>query len=464
MKMYQKLCIFLVLVFLTSFILSACSATEEVSKINAREDIIDEENILSIVEELSSEKYKGRLVGTEENKMAAEYVAAKFKEIGLENPEGLENYMQYYSTQVLIIKDEPIMQLEDAEGNIIKSFKYFENFLFRALSSYPSIDITADLHKIDSLEDLSGSDSIIKDKIGLFPISVNSKSTVAEIIDSFKDTGLLAGIGEFDIKSPERKYSSLVATPMRGRWMTDNYDPYLVVDNDTFKEINDAADKGLRLHIKCNFSQDMRKKVPNVIGMIPGSDPVLKNEYIVIGAHFDHVGDNKNGTYNPGALDNASGTAGLIEIARIIKSGKIAPKKTIIFAAFNGEEAGMTGSLHYVENPVYPLDKSVMICMDMIGCSAEIPITIASAEKGVNKLQNELCEYAEELKIKYTTDVLAGSDHSSFSQVGVESVLLINQDWLNGYHSPDDTLEDVDKMNMEQIVKLVLYYADKNAY
>ncbi len=468
MKRYQKLCIILVLIFMAGLCLSACNTPKVSSKIvvsnNASEEIIDEENLLSIVKELSLEKYNGRLVGTKENEMAAQYVADRFKEIGLENPKGLDNFMQDYLTQVLIINDEPIMQLEDKDGNIIKSFKYFENFLFRSLSSSSYIDIKAPLHKVDSLEDISGSDSIMKDKIALFPASINNESTISDLIASFRNAGSLAGIGEFDIKSPKRKSSSLLATPMRGRWIMGQYDPYLVVDNDTFKEICDAADKGLMLHIKCNFSVDFQKQVSNVIGIIPGSDPVLKNEYIIIGAHFDHVGDNKNGTYNPGALDNASGTAGLIEIARIIKNSEIPPQKSIIFAAFNGEEAGMTGSLHYAENPIYPLDKSVMICMDMIGCSAEIPITIATAKYGTNELQNELCKYAEELKIKYTTNVLTASDHSSFLRKGVESVLLINEDWLNGYHSPDDTLEDVNKLDMEQIVKLILHYIDKNAY
>lgn len=468
MKKYQKIRSISALILLMILILSSCNNENQESKFKqesisnyANIDNIDEENLLSIVKELNSEKYKGRLTGTEENKIAAQYIADKFKEIGLESPESLNNYMQDYMTQVLIIEKEPVMQIEDKDGNVVKSFKYQEDFLFWALSSSPGIDIKATLHKADNFEDISKSSSILKDKIILLPKDdISNQLTVSQKMDLIKNAGSLAGIAEFDIKSEERKYSSLVAIPMRGRWMTGQYNPYLIADNDTFKELNDAAGKDLVLHIKCDFSAKFNEKVSNVIGVIPGSDEKLKDEYIIIGAHFDHVGDNKNGTYNPGTLDNASGIAGLLEIARVIKNSDTPPKKTIIFTAFNGEEAGLSGSAHYVSNPVYPLDKAVMINMDMIGCSADIPISIAASDLVANKLQNDLIKYAEALNIEYKSSIISGSDHYSFSQKGVESVCLINEDWLNGYHSPYDTLEDVDFKKMEQVVLLVLNYID----
>lgn len=467
MRSNKKICLLLAFIILASTALSACAqqSTAAVNAAsNADENIINEESILSTVKELSSEKYEGRLVGTKENEMAAQFIADQFKNIGLENPKRVENYLQNYTTQVLAINEEPILQLEDSNGNVVKSFKYSEDFLFRALSSTPEIDIKAPVYRLDSVEAMSTRMDAIKGKIALFPVSVNQGTTTTELIKYFVGAGALAGIGEFDTKSEERKYSRLTATPMRGMWMMGKYDPYLIVNNDTFSEISNAAVRNLILHIKCSFSQDFHKQVPNVVGMITGSDPSMKDEYIIIGAHFDHVGDNKNGTYNPGALDNASGTAVLLEVARIIKNSDTAPRKSIIFAAFNGEESGMTGSQAYVSDPPYPLEKSVMLCLDMVGCSADIPLTIASDERGSGKLTNELCKYAEELKINYNTDTISGSDHSSFSQAGVDSVLLINEDWLNGYHSPDDTMEDVSKSNIEQAAKLVLKYIDNNAY
>ena len=121
----------------------------------------------------------------------------------------------------------------------------------------------------------------------------------------------------------------------------------------------------------------VRKQVPayNVIGVLEGSDPVLKNENIVIGAHYDHLGRGGEGSLAPrsgeihhGADDNASGTAGVLELARIFSAQKTKLKRTVVFIAFGGEEEGLLGSNYYVNHPLVPLDKTVaMINMDMIG-------------------------------------------------------------------------------------------------
>jgi len=114
----------------------------------------------------------------------------------------------------------------------------------------------------------------------------------------------------------------------------------------------------------------------NVVGIVNGADPVLKNEYIVIGAHYDHLGRGGEGSLAPregdihhGADDNASGTAGLLELARIFASSDSPrPRRKIVFIAFSGEEEGLLGSSYYVNHPLRPLENTVaMINMDMIG-------------------------------------------------------------------------------------------------
>ena len=120
----------------------------------------------------------------------------------------------------------------------------------------------------------------------------------------------------------------------------------------------------------------------NVIGILPGHDPVLKSEAIVIGAHYDHLGHGGSGSLaansteiHHGADDNASGTAAIIELARMFagrnprdSKGVDLNKRTLIFIAFSGEEDGVFGSKYYVNNPVFPLNKTVaMINLDMVG-------------------------------------------------------------------------------------------------
>ncbi|MFY9620427.1 MAG: M20/M25/M40 family metallo-hydrolase [Pyrinomonadaceae bacterium] len=126
------------------------------------------------------------------------------------------------------------------------------------------------------------------------------------------------------------------------------------------------------------FSTEViRRKAPshNVIGILPGSDPKLKDEAIVIGAHYDHLGRGgqgslaqREGEIHHGADDNASGTAGLLELARMFSAQWPKPRRTIVFIAFSGEEEGLIGSSYYVNHPVVPLQNTVaMINLDMVG-------------------------------------------------------------------------------------------------
>ncbi|HVF30298.1 MAG TPA: M28 family peptidase, partial [Pyrinomonadaceae bacterium] len=121
----------------------------------------------------------------------------------------------------------------------------------------------------------------------------------------------------------------------------------------------------------------------NVIGILPGNDPLLKNEAIIIGAHYDHLGRGGSGSLaansadiHHGADDNASGTSAVIELARQFAKEK-KNKRTLIFIAFGGEEEGLLGSKYYVNNPVWPLDKTVaMINLDMVGRLNENKLTV----------------------------------------------------------------------------------------
>jgi Zn-dependent M28 family amino/carboxypeptidase len=104
----------------------------------------------------------------------------------------------------------------------------------------------------------------------------------------------------------------------------------------------------------------------NVLGVIEGSDPKLKDEYFVVGAHCDHLGRWEDYIYN-GADDNGSGSVGVLNIAKAMAASPVKPKRSIVFALWTGEEEGLLGSRYYVENPVFPLEKTVgYLNFDMI--------------------------------------------------------------------------------------------------
>ncbi len=143
------------------------------------------------------------------------------------------------------------------------------------------------------------------------------------------------------------------------------------------------------LDFSLSLSTDIvRRNAPayNVVGILDGSDPVLKNEVIVIGAHYDHLGRGgsgsgslatREGDIHHGADDNASGVAGVLELARIFSSKRGRMKRTLVFVAFSGEEEGLLGSNFYVNHPIVPLGQTVaMINMDMIGRMKERKLMI----------------------------------------------------------------------------------------
>ena len=107
----------------------------------------------------------------------------------------------------------------------------------------------------------------------------------------------------------------------------------------------------------------------NLIAVVPGADPTLSSEIVVIGAHIDHLGfDPLVGEVMPGADDNASGSATTLELARSVIECGVIPARTLVFALFNAEEAGLIGSCHQVENPAFPIgDVAAMFSLDMVG-------------------------------------------------------------------------------------------------
>lgn len=232
----------------------------------------------------------------------------------------------------------------------------------------------------------------------------------------------------------------------------------------------------------------------NIVGIIDGSDPMLKKEAIVIGAHYDHLGRGgegslaqKPGEVHHGADDNASGVAGMLELARVFTFSRPKLRRTIVFIAFSGEEEGLLGSNYYVNNPVVPLTNTIaMINMDMIGRSRDRKLVVggvgtaegwrplieaANSANAVRVTVNASSPPAEGMpmvvgangrtvvsndttryfNITMNEDGFGPSDHSSFYAKQVP-VLFFWTGTHSDYHKPSDT---ADKINFEDEAKIL---------
>lgn len=191
----------------------------------------------------------------------------------------------------------------------------------------------------------------------------------------------------------------------------------------------------------------------NVIGLLPGRDPVLRNQTVIVGAHYDHLGLGEFGSLDPdstgrvhnGADDNASGTAMLIQIAARLEASP--PARTVVFIGFSGEELGLLGSSYYVRQPIYPLATTIaMINLDMVGRLRNKRLIVYGSRtaKEFPALLDSLNWYAG-FDLKARGDGYGPSDQSSFYAAG-RPVLHIFTDLHEDYHR---TTDDWAKINLD---------------
>ncbi|NUN07779.1 MAG: M20/M25/M40 family metallo-hydrolase [Ignavibacteriaceae bacterium] len=227
---------------------------------------------------------------------------------------------------------------------------------------------------------------------------------------------------------------------------------------------------GCEFNIKINM---LIKSVPvvNVVGIIEGSDPVLKDEYVVVGAHFDHIGMGETGVMSKdnigqihnGADDNASGTAGVMEVAEAMS--KVKPKRSVVFIAFNAEELGMMGSRYYAyQFPWRPVDKAVgMVNMDMIGRNESELLWIggifySSDMKEV--VENANKQAGTGFELLYNVGLLTfASDQGPFIRREVPAVFFF-AGMHDDYHMPSDDVQKINFKKVERVAKLAFETAN----
>ncbi len=195
----------------------------------------------------------------------------------------------------------------------------------------------------------------------------------------------------------------------------------------------------------------------NVIAWWPGSDPALNNEIVVIGAHYDHLGARGDSAIYHGADDNASGTAGVMAVAKAFSSCPQRPRRSIVVICFTGEEKGLFGSRYYVgTDPLFPLAQTVaMINLDMIGRNDTSAVEVFGANRSPD-LAAILKDVNQSLKLKLDLKDdrrVGGSDHVSFFRKKIP-YLFFNTGTHVDYHRPSDTAEKIDAEKMAQIARL----------
>jgi hypothetical protein len=445
---------------------------------------------LDDVKQLTVPSMEGRGDGTKGLTRAAHLIEQRYKSLGLE-PAGVQSYFQPFAvvTGARLKADNSLHVQNGQAKTALKLNQDFVPFSFSSSGSaggalvFAGYGASAAEFSYDDYANLDVKDKIVvllryeppgfanHDKTGLTQHSqlitkaINARNHGAKAV--ILVNGKL-GQGEEDLLT---QFGS-VSGPVNGGIMLVQVKNEAVEAwfraagkslSDVQEQIN-AANKpasfsfpdNLHLSLKVDI-ETTRATVNNVLAYLPGET----DEYIVLGAHYDHLGrgnfdslaPSQIGQIHPGADDNASGTAGLLELARRLAPMKGKLRRGILFASFAGEELGLLGSAEWVKEPTRPLDKAVaMLNMDMIGRIKDDKVYIGGV--GTGSSFQGLLEQAQSksgFKIEYSPGGYSSSDHTSFVTKRVP-VLFFFSGLHSDYHKPSDTW---DKINAEGAVRLL---------
>jgi hypothetical protein len=215
-----------------------------------------------------------------------------------------------------------------------------------------------------------------------------------------------------------------------------------------------------------------RRNVRNVIGILPGSDPAMAAEAVVLGAHYDHVGlggrlsvaPERTGEIHNGADDNASGTSSIMEIARAAAEQRARFPRTLVFIAFAGEERGLLGSAYYAANPSVPLQSTVaMLNLDMVGRSrGGVDVSGLELAPSIEADLKAASAGVRDLEVRRQGPGAGRSDDSSFIDKGIPAINFFTG-FHPDYHRPGDDWEKIDAAGTARVAGLALELAARLA-
>jgi hypothetical protein len=217
-----------------------------------------------------------------------------------------------------------------------------------------------------------------------------------------------------------------------------------------------AGSKGKYLQ---SFGRDWR----NILALLPGSDPELRDEVIVVGAHYDHVGygNRRNsfgeiGTIHNGADDNASGTSVLLETIEASANSGLTARRSILFAFWDCEERGMVGSRHWVANPTLPLERvKLAVTLDMVGRMRDGRLYLLGTRSGYGMRRLLSGPVEEPLWLDFTWELNENSDHWTFLERRLPTVLL-HTGLHKDYHRPSDDAHKINRDGMRDVSRYLL--------
>jgi hypothetical protein len=393
-----------------------------------------------IIETLCSKKMAGRGYVNKGHQHASDYIEKEYKHIGLKSFDN--KYFQPFEFSVNTFPKE--IEIVYNGKTLIPGVDYIVD------PACPSVNFKGNAHymsiqSLDSVDHYSNWGGKLK----------------ATVIDTFNAKYYSdAAINLKHYVSDPRNQLIVKLSNDKLTWSCSQKQskvPVIILRSDIFNR-----DVSANFEVKVN-SDFIKKNISrNVIGFIEGSK--FKDSFIYITAHYDHLGMMGNKTYFPGANDNASGIAMMLNLAKYYQTNK--PKYSMVFIAFSGEEAGLIGSHHYVEHPLTALSNiKFLVNVDLMGNGSDgvmvVNGTINPSEFQLLKSINEKEKYLPEVKIRGKA---ANSDHYWFAQSGVPAFFFYLMGPYPFYHDVNDKASALPLANFDQAFMLFQSFISKLQY
>lgn len=445
-------------------------------------ELLTKQNLFQLTSELASPEYNGRLAGSEGYNEAASLIAEKFKSSDLK-PIGDSSYFQFFDTEYNQINSLEFSKITKKEEYI--NYKPGKDFVCRGFSGSGNVKAPIVFCGYGISKPGKGYDDYknidVKDKIVMLfkedpewtidneNIGYNSLRKKAQVADSKGAKGIIY------ISFPNEENSQKpIGSVKHGEGKHMKHMPQVHIAEHVAEELSQKSPAKLKelqtfidknqqpksvplnstAHIKVEATYKKNKRTMNVVGMIEGNDENLKNEYIVLGAHLDHVGNQGNKVLFPGANDNASGSASITAIADALNNKKDSLKRSVIFVAFSSEEQGLLGAEHFVKNPPVKTNQIVaMLNMDCVAHGDSIVIGSGKTSPELYMIAKKIDSANKSLVIDRTWGG-GGADATPFYEKGIPTLYFATKNSYTHLHLPSDTPETLNQELHYEITKL----------
>ncbi len=400
----------------------------------------DMKAVREVIDTLSSPSMHGRGYVENGDRIAAEYIRQSFEEIGLKSFK--ETHFQNFTLDINTFPKN--IKLRIGKKTLTLGSDYIVNSISKGGKGKGKLIRLDTAIYNDNAAKTKFADQKMKNMILWYP--QNEYQRIIElpqfVIDKIYESEAII----------EVKSQKLTASLSQRQLSNPFYEVLDSIFDSTLRQI-----KNRKIKVKYKLDAELLSKYEsqNVIGYLSGT--VQPDSFLVVSAHYDHLGHLGKDVYFPGANDNASGVALLLELAKHYQKTENRLPYSMVFMAFGGEEVGLLGSLHYVKNPLFPLRNiKFMLNFDLVG-TGDDGLTVVNGsvfEQAFQKLVqiNELNKYIPEIKRR---GIAANSDHYFFTESGVPSFFIYTLGGITAYHDIYDTAENLPLTKFEGLFHLV---------